>query len=134
MIVARKFPRAKPYKLGIADVKALVRYRDGYRCTECGLTARKHHKRTKRTLDVHRLVPGSRYTVRGCVTLCRDCHSVAHGHGNGRPPRESVHLPEELQEALIRHSELNGMTKSEIWRVALQEFLERRGFWPPPQS
>lgn len=70
----RKFPRAKPHKLSPVEVKAVVRHRDCYRCQGCGITAREHVRRHGRTLDVHRIVPGSRYTVKGCVTLCKKCH------------------------------------------------------------
>jgi hypothetical protein len=55
-------------------VKRLVRERDGYRCVHCGMTVEQHKKLCGRTLDVHRLIPGSVYTVEGCVTVCRGCH------------------------------------------------------------
>ncbi len=55
-------------------VKKRVRARDGNRCTKCGMTAAAHLERYGRALDVHRSTPGSRYTVDGCVTVCRPCH------------------------------------------------------------
>jgi len=55
-------------------VKATVRERDGQRCTKCGMTHEKHLERYGRSLEVHRLTPGSAYTVEGCVTLCIPCH------------------------------------------------------------
>lgn len=69
-----RWPRAKPHRRTEAEIKALVRFRDGYRCRECGMTAKDHFRRYKKSLEVHRIVPGSRYTIRGCVTLCRSCH------------------------------------------------------------
>ena len=56
------------------SVKAAVRARDGNKCTDCGMTAEDHRKTYGKGLDVHRVVPGSQYTVAGCVTLCRRCH------------------------------------------------------------
>lgn len=64
----------------VAEIKAAVRERDGQRCTECGLTASQHKFLFRRTLDVHRKVPGSRYTVDGCVTLCQQCHMAQSVH------------------------------------------------------
>ena len=58
----------------ILEIKALVRFRDGMRCTECGLSNEGSLERFGRSLDVHRLTPGNPYTVEGCVTLCRACH------------------------------------------------------------
>lgn len=66
--------QARPRRFPKEEVKALVRYRDGYRCVDCGMTAREHIAKYGRTLDVHRIVPGGRYTVKGCVSLCRECH------------------------------------------------------------
>jgi hypothetical protein len=51
-----------------------VRERDGYRCTECGMTSQEHQERYGKNLEVHRLTPGSPYTADGCVTLCVPCH------------------------------------------------------------
>lgn len=49
-------------------------------------------------------------------------------------PRESFHLPEELRAAMLRFlgSSRPSFDKSKTLRTALEEFLERRGFWPPP--
>jgi len=73
-MAARNFKPVEPHKLSAHDVKALVRYRDGYRCTDCGMTDTQHHIEYNRTLDVHRIVPGSPYTVDRCVALCCACH------------------------------------------------------------
>lgn len=58
-------------------VKDAVRIRDEMRCTHCGMTDPEHKLLFGRGLHVHRLSPGSRYTVDGCITLCHDCHVVA---------------------------------------------------------
>lgn len=61
--------------MGVLEIKAAVRARDGHRCTECGMTNEEHRKKIGRSLEVHRLTPGSPYTIEGCQTLCRYCHS-----------------------------------------------------------
>jgi hypothetical protein len=56
------------------DVKERVRQRDGYACAECGMTNAAHLERWGKSLEVHRIQPGSEYTDEGCVTLCKTCH------------------------------------------------------------
>lgn len=60
--------------MNVLQIKAAVRERDEYKCTECGMTNFEHVLETNRSLEVHRLVPGSKYSIDGCVTLCRKCH------------------------------------------------------------
>lgn len=55
-------------------MKELVRERDGYACTKCGMTDVQHRIKYKQTIQVHRLVPGSAYAVGGCITVCQACH------------------------------------------------------------
>lgn len=59
-------------------VKARVRERDGHKCTRCGKTAAQQFAERGRGLEVHRIVPGSAYTLAGCVTRCRTCHCWEH--------------------------------------------------------
>jgi 5-methylcytosine-specific restriction endonuclease McrA len=56
------------------QIKDAVRKRDGFRCVQCQMTRKQHHDRYGFDLDVHRLEPGSKYTIDGCVTVCRSCH------------------------------------------------------------
>ncbi len=62
------------------ETKAAVRSRDDNACTDCGITAAEYQSRCRRPrlLEVHRLIPGSPYTVDGCVTLCKRCHKGRH--------------------------------------------------------
>jgi hypothetical protein len=50
-----------------------------------------------------------------------------------RDPRESFHLPPELQAALLEYlaNTKPSPGKSETLRTSLEEFLERKGYWPP---
>ncbi len=59
-------------------IKRLVRKRDGYRCTSCGMTTQEHLEKYDCVLDVHRVVPGSEYAVEGCLTLCQSRHDQRH--------------------------------------------------------
>jgi hypothetical protein len=58
-----------------ADIKAAVRERDGFKCRDCGKTNKKSIKGTGRSLQVHRLLPGTEYDEKWCVTLCQQCHA-----------------------------------------------------------
>jgi DNA-binding XRE family transcriptional regulator len=80
----------------VAEIKAAVRERDGMRCTRCGMTNAIHLTRFGKSLHVHRIVPGSRYGLAECVTVCWHCHRQKHRGGDsphairrklGRPVR-----------------------------------------------
>jgi hypothetical protein len=112
----------------------------GYRCTQCGMTHDQHAAKYGRTLHVHRLVPRSRYTVEGCVTVCVACHgTMARGSSDvpdeaapNRDPRETFFAPPELQEALAAFIAVSETPtdKSKLCRQALGEYLEAKGYWP----
>jgi hypothetical protein len=51
-------------------IKAAVRNRDSHKCVDCG----RERKADEAQFQVHRKVPGSEYTMDGCVTLCPECH------------------------------------------------------------
>lgn len=123
------------------EIKDAVRIRDGYRCTKCGMTAAEHRRIYGKTLDVHRIVPGSLYTAEGCVTICRRCHGSQPKRQRGQPDLASntfqVGVPLELYEALRRYAQAHSdedLTRSISWagRRGLEKFLETEGFWPPP--
>jgi hypothetical protein len=110
-----RFRRAKPPHLSPADIKAVVRHRGGYRCVECGMTARQHVRLFGRTLDVHRTLPGEPYSVRTCVSLCRPCHLTKPKSppGTQRPGKQMIVLPcpADLLAVIDRHAEENGRTR-----------------------
>lgn len=84
--------------MGIGSIKAAVRRRDGYLCTGCGVSQSEYAKRNRflKRLEVHRVQPGSLYTVAGCVTLCKQCHRRRHpGRAKG-PARMSVTMPRDV--------------------------------------
>ena len=58
-----------------SEVKDAVHHRDGARCQDCGITRNEHYRRFRRALEIHRLIPGSEYSLKGCVTLCKRCHA-----------------------------------------------------------
>lgn len=66
-------------------IKDLVRDRDR-KCTVCGIGQKRYRRISGRQLDVHRVVPGSEYTMEGCVSVCKGCHNRIH-EKIGRPYR-----------------------------------------------
>jgi hypothetical protein len=57
------------------------------------------------------------------------------GKGGGhRHPRESFHLPDDLRAALVRfvNDTRPRPSKSAVMVAALEQYLESRGYWPPP--
>lgn len=122
-------------------VKAAARERDGYCCTGCGMTNAEHLKQKGVSLHVHRMKPGSVYTLDGCTTLCNRCHGQAIRRGPGEPelavknPPFQLRLDTMLHKALKRLAERNASDMSEEIRIAVRERLERVGLWPlPPQK
>lgn len=124
-----RWPRAKPHRLSESEVKALVRFRDGYRCRECGMTAKEHHRRFHRSLEVHRIVPGSRYTIRGCVTLCRKCHfskpKSERGTGSSDGYRTiTFRVPGDLRDRIVRAATDRRLTPNIFIRMVVLQNLE----------
>jgi hypothetical protein len=122
-----------PIPLSVLEVKALVRHRDGYACTDCGMTAEQHLERFGRNLDVHRVVPGSEYTLPGCVTLCRPCHDRKPKSPKGSRPRTHrlMAIPRCLYEGLKILAERNRRTVAKQLEVILEEALIREGVRRP---
>lgn len=124
----------------VTELKGRVRERDGHRCTECGVTDAEHRRATGRKLDVHRLKPGSPYTVDGCVTLCRKCHIPKPKSPRGTRPRRTrggmeirmVSLPASLFDAMEQLAKDHCTCLNCEISMACIAYLERHGFWPPP--
>lgn len=76
--------------------KKNVRARDGYCCTECGLTNEESLRRHGASLEIHRVIPGSDYTMNGCITLCKICHS----HKPRQPVRRRIVRPPSVSVAI----------------------------------
>jgi 5-methylcytosine-specific restriction endonuclease McrA len=124
--------RRKQSTAGIEKVKARVRQRDGRRCTKCGITEREHVRRHNRGLHVHRIVPGSLYSLEGCVTLCISCH----GPQPKRPPGTGddivIRAYPALKEALHAYAKHDRRSASKAGALLLEEILKAKGFFPPP--
>lgn len=117
----------------VLEIKAMVRFRDGNRCAECGMTNEAHLIRYGRQLDVHRTTPGSEYTMAGCVTLCRPCHS------RRRSPKGTQDIegfPLRFSDARLaraiadRARRMRRSINQEIL-FTLEESVRRDGSWPP---
>lgn len=126
------------------ETKANIRDRDGYVCTKCGMTNEQHQDAYGCQLDVHRLVPGSLYSVEGCITVCKSCHGKLPRRKSGEadlamPPSRAnlkyLAVPRAYYEALeeiAQESSTPDMEFSVAWagRIALRRFLEQEGRLP----
>jgi hypothetical protein len=124
-----------------ADIKDAVRARDGYRCTGCGMTNEEHFLLHGRQLDVHRVVPGSFYALDAtCLTICRSCHGSQPARERGQPDLArnalplAIRIPPELGAAFeaFLAAQRPAVSKVSAVTTALQDFLTKRGHWPPP--
>lgn len=55
----------------ILAIKEQVRARDGYRCSQCGMSRDEHYAIYGKDLEVHRVIPGGVYSLDGCLTACK---------------------------------------------------------------
>ena len=124
--------------MGTVHVKALVRLRDGNCCTKCGMTNDEHLRVYSQQLQVHRLTPGSEYTVEGCATFCQGCHAKEPKRPPSgikkasRPGRTMTffELPDELArefEAFVDSFPVG--TKAQHVRLALRRHMDH-----PPEA
>lgn len=127
------------------EIKTLVRHRDGMKCTQCGMTNDEHFLQYGCRLEVHRLSPGSPYTVDGCVTLCKPCHGPQPRSARYRPgvvaPSRRNDLAVKVNTQVVRACRIVAAFRcqtlseylSEILAPIISQDLEqhKRGEWPP---
>lgn len=122
-------------KLGKKDgIKKAVRERDGYKCQECGMTQEEHKKKHKSGLEVHRITPGSEYSVEPgvCETLCKICHSRKPRSTFDRIPARWPHkvqfgLSLDCMERFKRVSKKLCMKPGSYIRMALVAYMDGEG-------
>lgn len=121
----------------MAVVKAAVRARDGG-CVRCGVSSLVYLKRHGRSLQVHRITPGSVYTIDGCVTLCQQCHRKEPKRAKGVEDEETtgvvLRLPEAYREKLQELKRKTDRTITVLVRRGVDAELKANGIEPPPQS
>lgn len=125
----------------VFELKDAIRDRDGNRCVDCSITIDAHIEWFGSTLAVHRLEPGSEYTMEGCVTVCRLCHAKRHRGINspraiakrlGPKPRRylSVKIPFGVRDTISELAARNATNAATEARRLIREGLEREGLWP----
>lgn len=107
----------------ILRIKEAVRKRDSYRCAECGMTNAAHLQRYRRSLEVHRLHPGSWYHVETAITLCRACHGPKPRSPYGSLPRLIVDVDRALWTQHKIRACLMGVSPRELLVRLLHENL-----------
>ncbi len=122
--------RKTPYDKILA-IKVAVRERDGMKCTACGMTNEEHLATSGDSLHVHRVRPGSLYSVAGCVTLCRHCHGKAARRRDGEIELEDhanrmVRMDPDLHAALKALAAKNDRTLTAELRRACEAHLKRK--------
>src|SRR5262249_32933680 len=113
---------------------------DYMRCYFCEMPEDEHRARYGRSLHVHRLLPGSEYTVEGCLTVCSGCHgfqprravgSIDLAHPAGRrtddrhAPWFTVRLPEWCRGRLRRRQKETRLPVTTLVRRAVEEMLNK---------
>jgi hypothetical protein len=134
----RATPTGRQSPSEIIRVKAAVRKRDNDCCARCGMTDDQHRERYGRSLDVHRHVPGSEYSLDGASLRCRVCHAREPKRASGTPDlaygsRGRTVLLSRQWHTVIRQLAA-GKRQPVLWWViaATIERAERAGIATPP--
>lgn len=115
------------------EVKRAVRARDGYRCTKCGISNDDHLITCGRSLEVHRITPGSEYSVDPgiCITLCRTCHGPEPRRKHGTVPKIRLNLD---WSAVVRRLASKANMKVRDYLIwLLEQEAKRVGIPTPPR-
>jgi hypothetical protein len=107
-----------------SQVKAAVRARDGNKCADCGFTNDENLFLYGKALDVHRLVPGSPYTVDGCVAVCHRCHGRRHRKPKSNKVRLVIAVGETIRDALRLEAAMSGSDISPVAEAVLRNGLQ----------
>lgn len=117
--------------MNVGKVKEAVRERDGMRCTKCGMTNASHLAHYGRALEVHRLVPGSLYTLEGCVTLCRSCHGPEPKRRRGtvdlNAPEKADTVSIRLPKRLVLMARVVALETEIEWLPYIEQLLRHGG-------
>lgn len=107
------------------EIKRLVRLRDGHKCVECGMTNDDHIRIYGKSLQVHRIIPGSVYSVRGCETVCYRCHSKKPKSKRrlNHSPKIILELPEHHKRAVRLYAAKRGLSVNDVVRDLIAKFL-----------
>jgi hypothetical protein len=104
------------------------------------MTAVQHEAMFGRALEVHRLIPGSVYTVEGCITLCKVCHGPKPKRARLSrdfallTPKVICQFPAELLSLIDAEADDVGRTRTAEIVRALTAFYASKGKWPPSSS
>ena len=117
------------------EVVAAVFERDKSRCAKCGMGDDEHTRVYGRSLEVHRLVPGSMYSVAGCVLRCVPCHSTELRRTAGTKDLEAypsfmVRFPADLRELFEEVKRVSGQPFTTAGRRAMEDYARRLGIEP----
>ncbi len=101
--------------MNVLEIKAAVRERDGNRCAECGMLNEQHVERYGSILEVHRVIPGSEYSLEAgaCVTLCIPCHGPKPKRPHGSSPWRYLAMDGDLYHDLSIIAAALGLTVPE---------------------
>lgn len=118
----------------ILAIKDAVRARDGMACTSCGKTNDEHIAWCGRQLDVHRLKPGSLYSIDGCITVCKTCHGKQPKRAKGEPDLVTSGKFFQLPVALVDEIKKICGRYGTTFTYEVVDALQRHAAYPPARE